>query len=78
MYESIALILTWFLLFLITHVAFKNMRQLCLISCKIVTTTYLWAVIWIATQIHRLPEWEISLKDSVATLMNGTLFRQEL
>jgi len=42
------------------------------------TTTYLWAVIWIATQIHRLPEWEISLKDSVATLMNGTLFRQEL
>lgn len=78
MYESIALLLTWLLLFMVTHVAFQNIRQICLISCKIITTTYLWLVIWIATQIHRLPEWEISLRDSVANIMNGTLFRQEL
>jgi len=78
MYESIALMLTWFLLFMVTHVAFQNMRQICLVTCKIITATYLWIVIWIATQIHRLPEWEIALKDSVTNIMNGTLFRQEL
>lgn len=77
-YESIALALVWVLLFLIIHIAFKNIRQLCIWSCKILTTTYLWLVIWIATQVHRLPEWEISLKDSVANIINGSLFRQEL
>jgi len=78
MYESIALVLTWFLLFMVTHIAFQNMTQIWWWSCKIITTTYLWMVIWIATQIHRLPEWEIALKDSVTNIMNGTLFRQEL
>ena len=78
MYETIALILTWILLFMLTHIAFKNIKQICLVSCKIMTATYLWMVIWIATQIHRLPEWEISLKDSVQNIMNGTLFRGEL
>lgn len=78
MYETIALILTWILLFMLTHIAFKNIKQLCLVACTIITATYLWLVIWIATQIHRLPEWEISLKDSVQNIMNGTLFRGEL
>lgn len=78
MYESIALILTWFLLFMVTHVAAQNMRQICLVTCKIITTTYLWLVIWIVTQLHRLPEWEIALKDSVAHIINGTLFSQDL
>ena len=78
MYETIALILTWILLFMLTHIAFKNIKQICLVSCKIMTATYLWMVIWIATQIHRLPEWEISLKDSVQNIMNGALFRGEL
>jgi len=76
MYESIALALIWILIFLLTHIAFNNIKQLCLWTCKIVTTTYIWAVIWIITQIHRLPEWEINLQDSIQNVLNGSAFRR--
>jgi len=77
-YETIALALVWVLLFLVIHIAFKNIRQLCVWSCKIITTTYLWFVVWVATQLHHLPEWELSFKESVANIVNGSLFRAEL
>mgnify|MGYP006188971133 CR=1 FL=1 len=76
MYESIALALIWILIFLLTHIAFNNIKQLCLWTCKIVTTTYIWVVIWIITQIHQLPEWEMNLQDSIQNVLNGSAFQR--
>jgi len=74
MYETISLALVWILIFVLIHIAFKNIKQLCILSCKIITTTYLWFVVWVATQLHRLPEWELSFKESVTNIINGSLF----
>jgi len=43
-----------------------------LIGCKLITTTYIWGVVWVMTQLHRLPEWQQELSDSVWTLVNMT------
>jgi len=41
-------------------------------TCKFLTTVYLWSLLWIATQLHRLPEWQANLSDSVWKLVNMT------
>ena len=37
-------------------------------SCKLITAAYIWLIIWIATQIHHLPEWQASFSTSAAKL----------
>ena len=70
--HNIALFMGFVVTFIFVHIVFKNIRQLLLIGCKLITTTYIWGVIWIMTQLHRLPEWQQELADSVWTLVNMT------
>lgn len=64
--------LTMFLIFIviliITHYVFKNIKDIMLWSCKLITAAYIWLIIWIATQIHHLPEWQASFSTSAAKL----------
>lgn len=71
LYEVI-MMLAFVFIFLIVHVACKNIRQICILSCKIITTIYLWFLVWVTTQLEHLPEWKISFSDSVWTLVNMT------
>lgn len=71
MYE-VSMMLAFVFIFLTVHIAFKNIRQICLLSCKIITSIYLWFLVWVVTQLEHLPEWKISFSDSVWTLVNMT------
>jgi|TARA_B110000091_G_scaffold182420_1_gene200420 hypothetical protein len=70
--HNLALLLGFIVIFIIVHIVFKNIRQLVLIGCKLITTTYIWAIVWVLLQLHRLPEWQQELSDSVWTLVNMT------
>jgi len=73
---NIAMLLVFVLILMLTHIVFKNGRMLCLWSCKLIVATYIWALVWIITQLDRLPEWNIAFKESIEHVTNGTLFRQ--
>ena len=70
--HSLALVLGFIVIFIVVHIVFQNIRQLLLVSCKLITTTYITAVIWILLQLHRLPEWQQELSESIWTLVNMT------
>ena len=70
--HNLALVLGFIVIFIFVQIVFKNIRQLTLISCKLLTTTYIWGVIWVLLQLHQLPEWQQELSDSVWTLVNMT------
>jgi hypothetical protein len=70
--HNLALFLGFIVIFIFVHIVFKNIRQLLLVGCKLITTTYIWGVVWVMTQLHLLPEWQQELSDSVWTLVNMT------
>jgi len=69
---DIAMLLAGIVIFIVIHYTFKNIRDVCFWSCKILTTLYLWSLLWIATQLHHMPEWKASFTDSIWTLVNMT------
>jgi len=71
LYET-AMGLAFIAIFIVTHYIFKNLRDILLWSCKLITTAYLWSLLWIGTQLHRLPEWQNAFHESVWTLVNMT------
>lgn len=72
MLHEILFALLFVTIFIIVHYIFKNLRDILLWSCKIITTVYLWSLVWIITQLHRLPEWQENLTTSVWKLVNMT------
>lgn len=71
LYE-VTMVLVFVAIFCVVHVIFKNIKQICLWSCKLCTTIMLWSFIWIATQLQHLPQWKENLNDSIWTLVNLT------
>ena len=71
LYE-VTMMLVFVAVFCAVHLVFKNIKQIFLWSCKLFTTTILWSLIWVATQIHHLPQWKEELSDSIWTLVNLT------
>jgi len=69
---EIAMCLAFVVIFIMTHYIFKNLKDILLWTCKLVTSLYLWSLLWILTQLHRLPEWQTAFTDSVWTLVNMT------
>tara|TARA_B110000091_G_scaffold130897_1_gene140361 strand:+ start:30643 stop:30885 length:243 start_codon:yes stop_codon:yes gene_type:complete len=72
MLYNLALLLAFVVIFIGVNVVFKNLRQILLWSCKLVTTCYIWAVLWILMELRHLPEWQQQLFDSVWKLANMT------
>ena len=71
LYET-AMGLAFIAIFIVTHYIFKNLQDILLSSCKLLTTLYLWSLLWIGTQLHRLPEWQNAFQDSVWKIVNMT------
>lgn len=69
---EVLMTLAFIVIFILTHIAFKNIKDICIWSCKLITTTYLWGILWVVTQLHRLPDWKTQFSDSVWTLVNAT------
>lgn len=69
---DVTMALAFVAIFCAVHLIFKNIKQICLWSCKFVTTTMLWSVIWVATQLDQLPQWKEAFGDSIWTLVNLT------
>ncbi len=65
---EILMTLAFIAIFITVHLIFKNITDIFIWSCKIITATYLWAILWIITQLHRLPEWQVALSTSVGDL----------
>jgi hypothetical protein len=72
MLYEIAMTLAFITIFIVTHYVFKNIKDIFFWTCKLLTTVYLWLLLWIVTQLHRLPEWQSAFTDSVWTLVNMT------
>jgi membrane protein YdbS with pleckstrin-like domain len=66
---EIAMALAFIVIFIITHYIFKNITEIFLWACKIITATYLWVLLWVLTQLHRLPEWQEAFSSSVYNLV---------
>ena len=45
-------------IFIVVHVMVKNIRQICFMSCKLITTLYLWMCLWVITHLDSLPTCE--------------------
>lgn len=75
---TIMMILAFVSIFIVVHIMFKNIRQICFISCKFLTTFYLWSCLWVITHLDSLPMWKTSFKDSVWELYNMTTERYSL
>ena len=71
LYE-VTMVLVFVAIFCVVHLIFKNIKQICLWSCKLCTAIMLWSFIWIATQLQHLPQWKANLSDSIWTLVNLT------
>ena len=72
MLYNLALLLAFVVIFIVVQVVFKNMRQILLWFCKMITAFYIWAVLWVLVELRHLPEWQQQLFDSVWTLANMT------
>ena len=66
---EIAMALAFIVIFIITHYIFKNITEIFLWTCKIITATYLWVLLWVLTQLHRLAEWQEAFSSSVYNLV---------
>ena len=75
---SVMMSLLFVVIFIAVHITFKNIRQVCLISCKLLTTLYLWSCLWIITHLDSLPIWKTSLTDSAWKLYNITTEKYSL
>ena len=64
--------LAFIAIFCLVHIVFKNIMQILIWTCKITATVLLWSILWVATQLHQLPEWKTALSDSVWHLVNMT------
>lgn len=69
---TVMMTLAFVAIFIAVHLAFQNIRQICLVTCKVVTALYMWICLWIVTQLHALPEWKEALSESVWELYNIT------
>ena len=72
MLYNLALFLVFVVIFIAVQIVFKNLRQILLWSCKLITTCYIWAVFWILLELQHLPEWQQQLTNSVWKLANMT------
>lgn len=72
MLYEIMMFLTAVAIFCVVHLIFKNIRDIFLWSCKIITTIFLWSFVWVATQLHHLPDWKTQFTESVWQLVNMT------
>lgn len=70
--------LSFVAIFIAVHIIFKHMRQILVWSCKLITTLFLWSIVWICTQLQNLPQWQQDFKDSVWNIVNMTKDRFEL
>ena len=69
---EIMMFLTAVAIFCVVHIIFKNIRDIFIWSCKIITTVFLWSLVWVATQLHHLPDWKTQFTESVWQLVNMT------
>jgi len=67
---EIAMALAFIVILIITHYVFENISEIFFVACKIITAIYLWVMLWIMTQLHRLPEWQDAFSESVSNLVN--------
>jgi|TARA_B110000208_G_scaffold92262_1_gene116094 hypothetical protein len=72
MFNIIAFVLLFIAVFILIHILFQNIHQVFLWTCKIGLTSYVCFCVWIAIQLHRLPEWQEQMYDSIQTLSNIT------
>jgi hypothetical protein len=70
--HNVALVLGFVVIFISVHLLFNNIRQISLVTCKLITTSYIWGVLWVLFQLQHLPEWQHDLSESVWTLVNMT------
>ena len=75
---TIMMALAFVCIFIVVHIMFKNIRQICFWSCKIITTLYLWMCLWVITHLDSLPLWKTSFTDSVWELYNMTAEKYSL
>jgi len=68
---EILMTLAFVAIFIVVHLVFKNIHDIFIWSCKIITATYLWAILWIITQLHKLPEWQLALTASMGDLYSN-------
>lgn len=70
MLYEIAMVLAFLVLLIITHYIFENITEIFFVACKVMTATYLWVLLWIMTQLHRLPEWQDAFSESLSNLVH--------
>lgn len=69
---DVVMALAFVAIFCVVHFIFKNIKDIFLWTCKLLTTTVIWSILWIATHMHQLPTWKLDLMDSVFRLVNLT------
>jgi hypothetical protein len=74
----VTMTLAFVAIFCLVHVIFKNIKHICFWSLKAGITVFLWSILWVCTQLHKLPEWKLDLRDSIGKLINMTLNKAEL
>jgi cytosine/uracil/thiamine/allantoin permease len=72
MLNTLAFVLLFAFTFYCVHILFKNINQVFLWTCKIGVTSYICFCVWVAIQLHRLPEWQDQMYESFQTLSNIT------
>jgi len=70
MLYEIAMALAFIVLLIITHYIFENITEIVFVACKVMTAAYLWVLLWIMTQLHRLPEWQNAFSESISNLVD--------
>lgn len=75
---NVTMLLTFVAIFCAVHIVFKNIRQICLWSAKLLVTGMLWTFVWVATQLHQLPQWKTDFSESIWRLVNLTRGISEL
>jgi predicted tellurium resistance membrane protein TerC len=80
--STLMMALAFVVIFIGVHIAFQNVRQICLMSCKLLTAIYLWGCLWIVLNLDALPVWKLSLTESLTesvwTLYNITTEKYSL
>lgn len=69
---NVTMALAFVAIFCVVHFIFKNIRDIFLWSSKLVVTTFLWSILYIAVQMDQLPNWKSNFMDSVFRLVNLT------
>ncbi len=64
--------LVFIAIFCVVHIVFKNIRQICLWSAKLFVSFVVWSFVYVATQLHNLPQWKTNFSDSIWRIVNMT------